>query len=223
MFELVSLKPGLTHLFSFVSQGCRAGHLHLHQSHLCTIRGAHWRQVHRKPVEDDSGAAAFSCVISCVLLRLRLHRVMNGGSCSFGNHLPLDGRIVPSMSHRDSIFELHHFLLGLCYSSFRFCCPTLKPKLLVTSQFWFCTPVILSIMLLLTKKKKWDCQVISVLTLQLLFLCWNHFTVENNTYLSVTGLWCSSPVHLLSETSVLAPLTLKPSIYPFSYLIQGQM
>lgn len=73
------------------------------------------------------------------------------------------------------------------------------------------------------KKKKWDCQVISVLTLQLLFLCWNHFTVENNTYLSVTGLWCSSPVHLLSETSVLAPLTLKASIYPFSYLIQGQM
>lgn len=143
MFELVSLKPGLTHLFSFVSQGCRAGHLQLHQSHLCTIRGAHWRQVHRKPVEDDSGAAAFSCVISCVLLRLRLHRVMNSGSCSFGNHLPLDGRIVPSMSHRDSIFELHHFLLGLCYSSFRFCCPTLKPKLLVTSQFWFCTPVIL--------------------------------------------------------------------------------
>ncbi|XP_019211957.1 uncharacterized protein LOC109200854 [Oreochromis niloticus] len=102
-------------------RGCRAGHLQLHQSHVCTIRGAHWRQVHRKHVEDDSGAAAFSCVISCVLLRL--HRVMNSG------------RIVPSMSHRDSFFVLHHFLLGLCYSSFTFCCPTLKPKLLVTSQF----------------------------------------------------------------------------------------
>ncbi|XP_025757719.1 uncharacterized protein LOC112843341 [Oreochromis niloticus] len=104
-------------------RGCRAGHLQLHQSHVCTIRGAHWRQVHRKHVEDDSGAAAFSCVISCVLLRLRLHRVMNSG------------RIVPSMSHRDSFFVLHHFLLGLCYSSFTLCCPTLKPKLLVTSQF----------------------------------------------------------------------------------------
>ncbi|KAL3966678.1 hypothetical protein ACER0C_031776 [Sarotherodon galilaeus] len=104
-------------------QGCRAGHLQLHQSHVYTIRGAHWRQVHRKHVEDDSGAAAFSCVVSCVLLRLRLHRVMNSG------------RIVPSMSHRDSFFVLHHFLLGLCYSSFTFCCPTLKPKLLVTSQF----------------------------------------------------------------------------------------
>lgn len=50
-------------------------------------------------MEDDSGAAAFSCVISCVLLRLRLHRVMNSG------------RIVPSMSRRDSIFVLHHFYL----------------------------------------------------------------------------------------------------------------
>ncbi|XP_025760839.1 TELO2-interacting protein 1 homolog [Oreochromis niloticus] len=46
-------------------RGCRAGHLQLHQSHVCTIRGAHWRQVHRKHVEDDSGAAPLA-VLSAV-------------------------------------------------------------------------------------------------------------------------------------------------------------